>query len=52
MIDGELIKQEKMLRVKNFAYRDEFITQGSVAALQSEYGVDCHEIEEYIQTIL
>ncbi len=52
MIDGELVKQEKMLHIKNFAYRDEFIKQGSVTALQSEYGVDCREIEEYIQTIL
>ena len=48
MIDGELMRLGKACKVKNFAYRDEFIHQGSVVALQSEYGVDCKEIEKYI----
>ncbi len=38
--------------VKNYAYRDEFIPQGGVAALQCEYGVNCKEIEEYVKSIL
>ncbi|MBQ8374626.1 MAG: 1-deoxy-D-xylulose-5-phosphate synthase [Clostridia bacterium] len=38
--------------VKNFAYRDEFIVQGSVAELQKEYGVSCEEIEKYIVAAL
>ena len=38
--------------VKNFAYRDEFIPQGSVGDLQREYGVGCEEIEKYISDIL
>ncbi len=51
-IDGELIKLGKDCKIKNFAYRDEFIPQGGVAALQSEYGVNCKEIEAYISEIL
>jgi len=39
----------KTCKVKNFAYRDEFIPQGKVSDLQREYGVSCQEIEEYIQ---
>ena len=52
MIDGELIRLEKNCKIKNFAYRDEFIPQGKVADLQSEYGVNCKEIEEYLLKIL
>lgn len=52
MLDGELIKLEKHCKIKNFAYRDEFIPQGGVAALQCEYGVNCLEIEKYISDIL
>lgn len=51
-INGELIKRGKACDIKNFAYRDEFIPQGSVATLQSEYGVSCKEIEKYISDIL
>jgi deoxyxylulose-5-phosphate synthase len=40
------------MKVKNFAYRDEFIPQGSIAALQAEYGVNCQEIQDYIEEIL
>lgn len=39
-------------KVKTFAYRDEFIPQGSIASLQSEYGVNCTEIEDYIKSVL
>ena len=38
--------------VKTFAYRDEFIPQGTIAALQSEYGVSCTDIEAYIKSVL
>lgn len=51
-IDGELVKLGIDCKIKNFAYRDEFIPQGGIAALQSEYGVDCKEIEGYISEIL
>jgi len=52
MIDGEIVKENKACKVKNFAYRDEFIPQGKVSDLQREYGVSCQEIEEYIQEAL
>ncbi len=52
MIGGELSKQKKDAILKTFAYRDEFIPQGSVAKLQSEYGVDCKEIENYLLQVL
>ena len=48
MIDGKLMEWNKQITVKNFAYRDEFITHGSVEVLQAEYGVDYEEIERYI----
>ena len=46
------MQANKDCKVKNYAYRDEFIPQGGVAALQSEYGVNCKEIEEYVKSIL
>ncbi len=52
MIDGEIVRLEKDCKVKNFAYRDEFIPQGGVCQLQSEYGVNCEEIEAYITEVL
>ena len=52
MIDGEVMRMGKRCVVKNFAYRDEFIPQGKVCDLQSEYGVDCKEIERYLSEIL
>ena len=52
MINTACVQLDKDVKIKNFAYKDAFITQGSVGALQREYGVDCREIEEYIQTIL
>ena len=52
MMNTACMQLNKDVKIKNFAYKDAFITQGSVGALQREYGVDCREIEEYIQTIL
>lgn len=52
LINGELIAMDKHCKVKNFAYRDEFIPQGKVGQLQSEYGVNCIEIEEYLTRVL
>lgn len=51
-VNGALIQMEKACKIKNFAYRDEFIPQGSIAKLQSAYGVDCQEIEAYIESVL
>ena len=52
MVQSELNKLEKDCKVKTFAYRDEFIVQGSIAELQSKYGVNCKEIEDYIKSVL
>ena len=51
-VNGELIKLGKSCVIKNFAYRDTFIPQGSIAKLQSEYGVNSQEIESYLREIL
>lgn len=37
-------------RIKNFAYRDSFICQGSVGELMAEYGVSVNEVVRYIKT--
>ncbi len=52
LVNGELIAMEKACKIKNFAYRDEFIPQGKVAQLQCDYGVNCLEIEEYLARVL
>ncbi|MBQ7948928.1 MAG: 1-deoxy-D-xylulose-5-phosphate synthase [Clostridia bacterium] len=52
MVCTWLNARDKDCKVKNFAYRDEFIPQGSIAELQQEFGVNCKEIEEYIQSVL
>ena len=52
MIDTYVSQNRLPLTVKNFAYRDEFIVQGSVGELQAEYGVDTNAIAEYIQNSL
>lgn len=52
MLNGELVRLGKRCVMKNFAYRDEFIPQGKIADLQSEYGVDCKEIEAYLSDVL
>jgi 1-deoxy-D-xylulose-5-phosphate synthase len=36
-------------RVKNFAYCDKFIAQGSVSSLIAKYGVNCEDIINYIK---
>lgn len=48
MVNSALLQMEKECKIKNFAYRDEFIPQGSISSLQSRFGVNCQEIEEYI----
>ena len=48
MVNTKWIELKKSGKIKNFAYRDEFIHQGGVSALQAEYGVNCKEIEQYI----
>jgi len=52
MVRAKLGESGNNAIVQNFAYRDEFIPQGSVAELQSAYGVNCKEIEEYIKSVL
>ena len=52
MINSALIKLEKPCKIKNFAYRDEFIPQGKIADLQGEYGVNCEDIERFITEAL
>ena len=52
LVNGELIAMEKACKIKNFAYRDEFIPQGKVGQLQCDYGVNCLEIEEYLSRVL
>jgi 1-deoxy-D-xylulose-5-phosphate synthase len=52
MVANECLRLKKSCEIKNFAYRDEFIHQGSVGALQSEYGVDWQEIQSYIKSVL
>lgn len=50
-VNGEMIKLGKEVKIKNFAYRDEFIPQGSVSQLQSDYGVSCKDLEEYLTDV-
>ncbi len=52
MICGEMNRLNKTCKVKSFAYRDEFIPQGKVGQLQSEYGVNCMDIEKYLSEVL
>ena len=51
-VNGELVKHGKTYTIKNFAYRDVFIPQGSIGKLQSEYGVNSQEIENYLLEVL
>ncbi len=50
-VTNALLRLQKGCKIKNFAYRDEFIHQGNVGALQSEYGVDWQEIKAYIKSV-
>lgn len=52
MVNSALIGMDKTCKMKNFAYRDEFIPQGSIPSLQSRFGVNCQEIERFISDIL
>ncbi|MBQ2702153.1 MAG: 1-deoxy-D-xylulose-5-phosphate synthase [Clostridia bacterium] len=52
MIDTQAVALGKRVKIKNFAYKDEFIVQGSVAELQKEYGVDAEEIGSFIERVL
>ena len=52
MIDGEIVRNRKPIKVKNFAYNDEFIPQGKVADLQAAHGVDEKEIRSFIRQVL
>ncbi len=52
IVNGFVMRERLRKTVKNFAYRDEFIPQGRIADLQSEYGVDCAELETYLTSIL
>ncbi len=52
MVNGALNDMNKLCKVKNFAYKDEFIPQGSVSQLQALYGVNENEIEKYILDVL
>ncbi len=51
-VNGEMIKLGKACKIKNFAYRDEFIPQGSVSKLQSDYGVSGKELQKYLMEVL
>ncbi len=51
-VNGASVSLGKSYKIKNFAYRDEFIPQGSVSSLQAEYGVNCAEIEAYLTEVL
>ena len=52
MVCGALVNRGKACKIKNFAYKDEFIPQGGIAELQGKFGVNCQEIESYIKRIL
>ena len=52
LVNGFVIKENLSQKIKNFAYRDEFIPQGKIPQLQAEYGVNCNEIEKYLTEIL
>ena len=48
MVNSKCLELGKTAKIKNFAYRDEFIHQGGVSELQAEFGVNCKDIENYI----
>ena len=52
MVEATLKKLKKSCQVKSFAYRDAFIPQGNVKALQDKYGVNEREIEKELLEIL
>lgn len=52
LVNGEIIRLQKNCKMKNYAYRDEFIPQGGVSSLQAEYGVNCLDIQAFLTEIL
>ena len=53
MVSGFFMNNgQKAVKVKNFAYRDEFIPHGSIESLQKRFGVDEEEIKSYISGVL
>ncbi len=52
MVCSKLNEIRGDIKVKTFAYRDEFIQQGTVTGLQREYGVNSADIEDYIKSVL
>lgn len=48
LINGYFSGKDKV--IKNFAYADEFIPQGSVTELMEERGISCKEIADYIKS--
>ncbi len=51
-VNTAIMQSNKNCTVRNFAYKDEFIVQGSVSELQRKYGVDGTEIQAYIEGLL
>ena len=49
MVTAFAVEHNLPFSLKNYAYRDEFIVQGNVGALQAEYGVNAEEIAKYIK---
>ena len=52
LVDTFAVEAGMTVKIKNFAYRDKFIEQGSVPVLQREYGVDSEEIARYIGELI
>ena len=51
-VSSALNTMSKKCTIKNFAYRDEFITQGKIVDLQRKYGVSCEEIRAYLAEVV
>lgn len=49
MVTAFAVEHNLPFSLKNYAYRDEFIVQGNVGALQAEYGVNAEEIAKFIK---
>lgn len=52
MVNNELLRLKKPCMLRNFAYKDEFIPQGSVRELQQLYGANESEIKAYLLEVL
>jgi len=51
-VNSAVMQTGKKCTVRNFAYKDEFIVQGSIGDLQRKYGVDGAEMQAYIEGLL